>query len=167
MPSPSCPPSSRRSHRCPSSLVRAVTAASLGYTAFVERNRPRYLLYTAARLPTAADSATLVAAALAAARNRWDFILSQPSPAAEVWGDLRRRVVDRAARTVSSASEVGALYELFDEGLADSVVLCRRLGFGIDEAAELMGAEPAAVTAHLAVAERALPRLSPGRPPTR
>ncbi|MFD3907984.1 hypothetical protein HXS80_06365 [Streptomyces sp. CB04723] len=154
---PSCPPSSRSSYRC------SASAASLGYTAFVERNHPRYVRYTAMRLPADTDCAALVSAALSAARHRWDVILRQPSPAAEVWADLRRRVTDRAGRGAPPASEVRALYELFDDGLADSVVLCWRLGLGVDEAAELMGAEPPAVTASLAVAQRFLPDLTPRR----
>ncbi|MFD3971394.1 hypothetical protein [Streptomyces cyaneofuscatus] len=139
-------------------------AAELGYAAFVERNTPRYQRYAAARLPSGGCTG-VVATTLAEARARWAFILSQPSPAAEVWLDLRRRVSDVAERTVPSGSELAKLYERFGPRLADSVVLCRHLGLGVDEAAELMGAEASAVTANLAVTQRRLPDLLGGRPP--
>ncbi|MFF4223894.1 sigma factor-like helix-turn-helix DNA-binding protein [Streptomyces sp. L500] len=58
-----------------------------------------------------------------------------------------------------------ALYSSLPESSADSVLLCRRLGLGIDEAAELMGLEPPAVEAGLSTARRALPYLDTGRRP--
>ncbi|MGW1295884.1 hypothetical protein [Streptomyces sp. NPDC002533] len=132
--------------------------------AFVERNTPRYQRYAAARLPSE-QCAAVVAATLAEAQIRWAFILSQPSPAAEVWLDLRRRVSALAERAVPSSSELATLYEWFGPGLADSVVLCRHLGLGVDEAAELMGAEPPAVTANLAVTQRNLSEFLGRRTP--
>ncbi|MFD7857867.1 hypothetical protein ACFV6B_26805 [Streptomyces microflavus] len=161
--SPYGPPVSRSASRHSPSAQSSAVAADLGYAAFVERNRPRYLRYATIRLTVDEKRAAVVTAVLSAAREHWGFILSQPSPAAEVWQDLRRRVTELVERTASPAPEVSALYERFGDGLADSVVLCCRLGLDVDEAADLMGAEPPTVTASLAVAQRALPDLTFGR----
>ncbi|MET8184124.1 hypothetical protein [Streptomyces sp. NPDC005336] len=131
----------------------------LGFAAFVERNRPRYVRYAGARLSGEVGCSAVVSATLVSARERWGWLLSQPCPAAEVWQDLRLRVGRQADRAAPRDPALTGLYGQLPEGCADSVVLCCRLGFDVDEAAELMGAEPPTVEAALAVARRALPHL--------
>ncbi|MDT0495325.1 hypothetical protein RM717_33080 [Streptomyces griseus] len=149
-------------------------AFDLGFAAFVERNRPRYLRYAEARLSPekapqgvagTASAAAVVSTTLVSARKRWGFILSQPCPAAEVWQELRIRVGREADRTTQRNPALAELYRRLPDGHADSVVLYCRLGFGIDEAAELMGTEPPAVATALTVVRRALPNLMEGRRP--
>ncbi|MCX5078568.1 hypothetical protein OG321_41675 [Streptomyces sp. NBC_00424] len=89
--------------------------------------------------------------------------MSQPSPAADVWEELRYQVELRVEEASPGGPGVTALYYGLPATSADSVLLCRRLGLQIDEAAELMGLEPPAIEAGLGVADRALPRLAVGR----
>ncbi|MCX4818320.1 hypothetical protein OG883_45935 [Streptomyces sp. NBC_01142] len=138
-------------------------AADLGFAAFVERNRPRYMRYAGARLPAEVGSSAVVSTTLISARERWGWLLSQPCPAAEVWQELRLRVGWQADRTAPHDPALTALYGQLPDGCADSVVLCCRLGFDVDEAAELMGAESPTIEAALTVAQRALPYLVEGR----
>lgn len=140
-------------------------AADLGFAAFVERNRPRYMRYAGARLPAEAGCSVAVSTTLVSALERWDWILRQPCPAAEVWQELRLRVGRQADRTGPQDPALVSLYGQLPDGCADSVVLCCRLGFEVDEAAELMGAEPPTVKVALAVARRALPQFGEGRAP--
>ncbi|NYE40658.1 hypothetical protein [Streptomyces fulvorobeus] len=96
---------------------------------------------------------------LASARNHWAWLLSQPCPAAEVWRELRLQVGRRADRIGPRDPGLLVLYGQLPDGCADSVVLCRWIGFDVDEAAEPMGAEPPAVEVALTVARRTLPHL--------
>ncbi|MDQ0796540.1 DNA-directed RNA polymerase specialized sigma24 family protein [Streptomyces sp. B1I3] len=151
-------PQSERTARCPSPTLATALVADLGFAAFVERNRPRYMRYAEARLP--GDSAcAAVSTTLASARKHWAWLLSQPCPAAEVWRELRLQVGRRADRIGPRDPSLLVLYGQLPVGCADSVVLCRWIGFGVDEAAELMGAEPPAVEVALAVARRTLPHF--------
>ncbi|WP_329539330.1 sigma factor-like helix-turn-helix DNA-binding protein [Streptomyces sp. NBC_01358] len=134
--------------------------ADLGFAAFVERNRPRYQLYAGARLPAESGPSAVVNAVLVSAGEGWDWLLRQPCPAADVWQELSLRAGRQADRTVPYEPTINSLYGQLPTGCADSVLLCRRLGFGIEEAAELMGAEPSTVEAALAFARRVLPHLA-------
>ncbi|MGQ4484256.1 hypothetical protein ACN6LM_002584 [Streptomyces sp. SAS_281] len=134
--------------------------SDLGFVAFSERNLPRYARYTSARLAKKADAAGAVLAALAYAREDWDWLLGQPSPAADVWDELRHQVRCLARVGAAPDPDVTAIYEGLPEASADSLLLCRRLGLAVGEAAELMGVEKSVVHAGLAVARRNLPYLT-------
>lgn len=142
----------------------ALTASHLGFAAFTERNHPRYIRYVSARLATGVEVIGAVNATLAYAREDWDWLLAQPSLAAEVWGELRYQV-RRLSSTSGSARDaaVHALYGGLSEISADSRLLCHHLGLPAGEAAELMGVDVPAVQAGLAVASRHLPHLTPRR----
>lgn len=141
----------------------ALVAADLGFTAFAERNRPRYTRYAEARL--SAGVVTVVRATLAYAHRHWDWLLNQPCLAADVWEELRHHIRCEADDSPPQDAGVAALYHGLPETSADSVVLCHGLGLSVDEAAELMGLEPPAVEAGLGVARRALPHLAGGKLP--
>lgn len=147
----------------PGQAAPALAAADLGFRAFTERNQPRYTHYAAARIPLKPSVLTAVDATLAHACQHWDWLLSQPSLAADVWEELRYQVRRQADEAPPRDTEVATLYYSLPETSADSVLLCRRLGMDIQEAAELMGLEPSAVEAGLSVARRALPYLDAGR----
>ncbi len=149
----------------------SAAAADIGFAAFVERNRPRYLRYAKARLsreeisPVTVDggpASAAVSTALASTRESWGLILSRPCPAAEVWQELRLRVSQEAGRAAPKDPALTELYRQLSDGFADIVVLCCRLGFDIEEAAELMGTEAPAVHTALAVVRRRLPHLVEG-----
>ncbi|WP_374986025.1 hypothetical protein [Streptomyces fradiae] len=142
----------------------ALVAADLGYSAFAERNSPRYTRYAEARLAADARAASVVGATLTYARRNWTWLLSQPSPAADVWEELRFQVRCGCEETMPRDADVAVLYDRLPETSADSVVLCRHLGLCVGEAAELMGLEPPAVKAGLGIARRALPHLADGVP---
>ncbi|MGP8298253.1 hypothetical protein ACTPOK_09935 [Streptomyces inhibens] len=142
----------------------ALIAADLGFRAFAERNQPRYARYAKARLGRQASVAAAVRTTLSFARRRWDWLLSQPSLAADVWEQLRFQVSRQIDSPPSQNTDVAALYYGLPAISADSVLLCCCLGLGIREAAELMGLEPPSVEAGLGVARRALPHLIEGRP---
>ncbi|MEW1827123.1 sigma factor-like helix-turn-helix DNA-binding protein [Streptomyces sp. NPDC088196] len=143
----------------PTSSAVDPVIADLGFAAFAERNRPRYTRYAKARLSSVARSTAVVEATLVSAHDNWQWLMSQPCPAAEVWEELRRQVDRRGERAVAQDPVLAVLYRRLPNAAADSVVLCRRLGFPLAEAAELMGVEPSAVEAALASARRALPQL--------
>ncbi|WP_236244449.1 hypothetical protein [Streptomyces sp. CC210A] len=132
----------------------------LGFAAFVERNRPRYTRYAQARLASDTDGADAVRATLDYAWEDWDWLLGQPSLAADVWDELRYQVRCLSSAAPSREGEVVAIYRGLPETSADSVLLCHLLGLAVGEAAELMGLETPAVQAGLAVACRALPHLA-------
>lgn len=140
----------------------ARAATDLGLAAFTERNHPRYTLYARARLAKDADVAGAVRKTLAYARAEWDWLLGQPSLAADVWEELRSQV--RCLSDVAPTRDDGvrSLYRGLPETSADGVLLCYHLGLPADEAAELMGLETPAVQAGIAVACRALPHLTEG-----
>ncbi|WP_327406785.1 hypothetical protein OG194_46535 [Streptomyces sp. NBC_01288] len=150
----------------PSSAVDPVIA-DLGFAAFAERNRPRYTLYARARLSAVARSTAVVEATLVSAHDRWQWLMCQPCPAAEVWEELRRQVERRGERAAGQDPVLTMLYQRLPNACADSVVLCRRLGFSLAEAAELMGVEPSAVEAALAAARRTFPQLVGAEAPLR
>lgn len=141
--------------------------ADLGFAAFAERNRPRYTLYARARLSAVARSTAVVEATLVSAHDRWQWLMCQPCPAAEVWEELRRQVERRGERAAGRDPVLTMLYQRLPNACADSVVLCRRLGFSLAEAAELMGVEPSAVEAALAAARRTFPQLVGAEAPLR
>lgn len=138
----------------------APAATDLGLAAFTERNRPRYTRYARARLARAADVDGAVWTTLAYAREDWDWLLGQPSLAADVWEELRYQVRCLSDAGPARDADVNTLYQGLPETSADSVLLCHRLGLPVDEAAELMGLETPAVQAGIAVACRALPYLA-------
>lgn len=150
-------------------------SVALGFSAFAERNQPRYACYAKARLAADPRASAVVRATLAFARQHWIWLLSQPSPAGDVWEELRYQVRRQTEEVPSSdmrtrydglpESEVSALYDGLPETSADSALLCCRLGLAVGEAAELMGLEPPAVAAGLVVARRNLPRLVEGSRP--
>lgn len=143
----------------------ALAATDLGFAAFAERNHPRYTRYVQARLAKDAHVAGAVGATLAYAREDWDWLLGQPSLAADVWEELRYQVRRLSDAVSSWDADVSTWYGGLPETSADSVLLCHRLGLPVGEAAELMGLETPAVQAGLAVACRALPHLAErGRP---
>ncbi|MFJ9251115.1 sigma factor-like helix-turn-helix DNA-binding protein [Streptomyces sp. NPDC101776] len=141
--------------------------ADLGFAAFAERNRPRYTLYARARLATDAHSSAAVEDTLASAREDWQWLMSGPRPAAEVWGQLRLQVERQGERVAAQNPVVAELYRRLPHASADSVVLCRLLALPVSETAELMGVEPSAVEVALTAARRALPRLSDTEAPLR
>ncbi|MEU4796376.1 hypothetical protein [Streptomyces sp. NPDC023327] len=140
-------------------------AADLGFSAFAERNQPRYIRYAQARLARKADVTTAVQSTLSFARQHWGWLLSQPNLAADVWKELRCQTSRQADALSIQDTAVAALYSALPGTSADSVVLCLRLGLPAAEAAELMGLEPPAVEAGLGVARRLLPRLAEGGTP--
>ncbi|WP_369374241.1 hypothetical protein [Streptomyces sp. cg36] len=141
----------------------ARVAADLGFSAFAERNQSRYGHYVTARLSADRRVLTVVPATLAHARRHWDWLLSRPSPAADVWEELRYQVRRQSEQAPTRDARVAALYYRLPETSADSVLLCCRLGLAIREAAELMGLERPAVEAGLRVARRVLPPVHVGR----
>ncbi|MGX1759953.1 hypothetical protein ACWIG5_24100 [Streptomyces lydicus] len=148
-------------------LVRArpaLIAADLGFRAFTERNQPRYACYAKARLGrrAAAPAAAAVRATLSFARRHWNWLLSQPCLAADVWEELRFQVSRQIDTVPLQNTDVATLYFGLPETSADSVLLCRRLGLDVGEAADLMGLEPPAVEAGLGAARRARPYLFEG-----
>ncbi|MFJ9378229.1 sigma factor-like helix-turn-helix DNA-binding protein [Streptomyces sp. NPDC101455] len=141
--------------------------AGLGFAAFAERNRPRYTLHARARLSSVARSTAVVEATLVSAHERRQWLMCQPCPAAEVWDELRRKVERRGERAASQDPVLAVLYQRLPNACADSVVLCRRLGFPLAEAAELMGVEPSAAETALAAARRTFPQLIGAEAPLR
>ncbi|MEU8543156.1 hypothetical protein AB0C52_24765 [Streptomyces sp. NPDC048717] len=135
-------------------------ATGLGFTAFTERNQPRYTRYAQARLAKGTDVVSAVRATLVYARQHWGWLLGRPRLAADVWNELRHQVGILSTASSSPDADVRTLYRGLPETSADSVLLCHRLGFPVGEAAELMGLESPAVHAGLAVARRALPHLT-------
>ncbi|MFE7120668.1 hypothetical protein ACFU99_35080 [Streptomyces sp. NPDC057654] len=143
----------------------ALIAADLGFRAFAERNPPRYARYAEARLDRPAGVTAVVRATLSFSRRHWDWLLSRPSLAADVWEQLRFQVSRHSDCLPPRDADVAALYGGLPMTSADSVLLCRRLGLGVAEAAELMGVDSPAVEAGLGAARRALPHLAEGRRP--
>lgn len=158
------PPTGTPSH-LPVWKKPTLDAADLGFSAFAERNQPRYIRYAQARLARKADVTTAVQSTLSFARQHWGWLLSQPNLAADVWKELRCQTSRQADALSIQDTAVAALYSALPGTSADSVVLCLRLGLPAAEAAELMGLEPPAVEAGLGVARRLLPRLAEGGTP--
>ncbi|MFH9944420.1 hypothetical protein ACH4OT_34530 [Streptomyces murinus] len=155
----SVPPVDATAH--PAMWKPSLDAALLGYNAFAERNQPRYARYAQARLVRGADVTAAVRATLSLARQRWDWLLLQPSLAADVWAELRRQVSRQADEVVpQDVTDAAALYSSLPVTSADSALLCWRVGLTASEAAELMGLEQPAVEASLRVARRVHPHLA-------
>ncbi|MGW3835083.1 hypothetical protein [Streptomyces microflavus] len=129
----------------------------LGFRAFAERNQPRYTRYASARLARDADVQVAVHLTFGLAGGNWSWLLSQPVLAANVWAELRHQVEVRLAKGAAPDNDAAALYEALPRAKADSVLLCHRLHFDVDSAAELMGVEPPAVEASLRAMKRTLP----------
>ncbi|MFF8810923.1 hypothetical protein [Streptomyces pactum] len=156
-PRSSVPPGGVRRH--PPVPAAPAAIAKLGLSAFAERNQPRYTRYARVRLGGTAAARDVVRATLDFARADWHRLLSRPSPAADIWAELHRQIDRHRDGHPPPDEDVTALYRALPRAGADSVLLCRRLGLGTSEAAELMGREPPAVEAALAAARRALPHL--------
>ncbi|MFI6019171.1 hypothetical protein ACIBCP_16300 [Streptomyces sp. NPDC051287] len=136
-------------------------AALLGYSAFAERNQPRYDSYAQARLVRKADVTVVVRATLSFALKRWEWLLIQPRLAAVVWAELRCQVSRQADEAEpQDVTGAAALYSSLPVTSADSALLCWRVGLTSGEAAELMGLEQPAVEAALRVARRIHPHLA-------
>lgn len=132
----------------------------LGFRAFAERNQPRYTRYASARLSRDADVQVAVHITFGLAGGNWSWLLSQPVLAATVWAELRHQVEVRLAKGAAPDNDAAALYEVLPRAKADSVLLCHRLHFDVDSAAELMGVEPPAVEASLRAVKRTQPPLA-------
>ncbi|MFB8017083.1 hypothetical protein ACFC36_00805 [Streptomyces rubiginosohelvolus] len=126
----------------------------LGFSAFAERNQPRYTRYAGARLSRDADVQVAVHITFGLAGGNWPWLLSQPVLAAAVWAELRHQVEARLAKGAAPDDDAAALYKALPRAKADSVLLCHRLDFDVEAAAELMGVEPPAVEAILRAAKR-------------
>jgi hypothetical protein len=143
-----------------------LNAALLGYSAFAERNEPRYVRYAQARLVREPNATVAVRATLSCARHRWDWLLAQPSLAADVWAELRSQVSRQAEEVApQDTTDAVALYSSLPVTSADSALLCWQVGLTAGEAAELMGLELPAVEAGLRVARRVHPHLARGNAP--
>ncbi|MFI6080885.1 hypothetical protein ACIBBB_07895 [Streptomyces sp. NPDC051217] len=129
----------------------------LGLTAFVQRNRPRYLRYARARLLDETASQAAVEATIAAIGGRWSDFLRNARPAADAWRQLRTRIqsVSRAADVTDPA--VARLYGAFPPDTADTALLRWRLSMTTEAVADLMGIDPPAVAASLLTVQRHFP----------
>ncbi|MFD6076267.1 hypothetical protein ACFWG5_11875 [Streptomyces hydrogenans] len=137
----------------------AAGVSDLGFVAFTERNRPRYLRYASARLGVDSAVRSAVEATFAFAQAQWHWLLAQPGLSLDVWEELRYQVGCESEHYPPVIRNVARLYDRLPQTSADSVLLCRHLGLDVDEASDLMGVERAAVEAGLVVAHRNLPFL--------
>ncbi|MFJ7527948.1 hypothetical protein ACIQ1S_23845 [Streptomyces griseus] len=140
--------------------VSPLAVTDLGFRAFAERNQPRYTRYASARLTRDADVQVAVHITFGLASGNWAWLLSQPVLAAAVWAELRHQVEARLVKGAPPDHHAAALYKALPRVKADSVLLCHRLHFDVEAAAELMGVEPPAVEASLRAAKRTPPPLA-------
>ncbi|MET9507807.1 hypothetical protein ABZX62_04880 [Streptomyces flavidovirens] len=127
------------------------------FAAFRELYEPLYLRYALTRLLDAEAAREAVELTFRIAASRWNGLLQSPSPAADVWEQLRAQVSSAGHRATNLDRAVEGLYDYCTVLAADAVVLRCHLGMPVNTAADLMGVDPAAVAAALLTACRALP----------
>ncbi|MGW0731716.1 hypothetical protein [Streptomyces sp. NPDC002851] len=129
------------------------TVTEVGFAAFVQLQHVWYHAYASARLRDAQATVTAVERTFDLAAGRWRWLLGQPSPAAEIWCQLRDQVNDLTTPTLGDP-DLRRLYGGLPGKSADCVVLCRRLGLDARRAADVMGVEGSEVEVCLRLAER-------------
>ncbi|MGW7412608.1 hypothetical protein [Streptomyces sp. NPDC054863] len=136
---------------------------ALGFLAFVQLHRARYLRYARVRLLDEVACRVAVDVTLTLLADRWPEVLETSCPTAEAWGELRHQTA-RVGRDTGHRNEaLESLYEWLPNAAADAVVLRCQLGMPEREAADLMGVEPPTVAVGMLAASR---KLSIGEVPT-
>ncbi|MGC0419017.1 hypothetical protein [Embleya sp. AB8] len=132
-------------------LADGPARASLDFIAFCLLHRARWAQYAGVRMGDPVRGEWAVRSAVAELATNWADILRGPNPAAGAWRILGRTV------TRSRAPARDTLHDALPWPQADAVVLHYRLGMTLTATAELMGADPPEIAAHLVLAERSLP----------
>ncbi|MFI1890197.1 hypothetical protein [Streptomyces jumonjinensis] len=135
----------------------------LDYLAFRELVHDAYTRYAQARIGQMPLTRIAVNTAFAAIRQAWPRTLSSASAPQTAWRLLRQTVTCYADATPGAASIVHCI---LDHATADAVLLHRRLGMPLRQAADLMGVDNSAVRALLVRADRALDCLAEEGPRT-
>ncbi|MEU0936867.1 MULTISPECIES: hypothetical protein [unclassified Embleya] len=132
-------------------VVVGRSRAPLDFAAFCLLYRPRWAQYARLRVGDPIRGERAVQSAVAELATNWPDILRGPKPTAGAW-----RILGRAV-TGSPGPVSNPLHDALPWPQADAVLLHYRLGLTLTATADLMGAEPPEVAAHLVSAERSLP----------
>lgn len=129
--------------------ARPTPTGPLDYLAFRQLHHDPYLKYASHRLTSRDAAQQAVDAAFSELAAQWLTALRSPSPAAVAWSLLQHAVANAPSRTDTPPHALPSQQ-------SDAVLLHRRLGLTVEEAAALMGIDRAALITHLALARRAL-----------
>ncbi|MET8681774.1 hypothetical protein ABZW18_30380 [Streptomyces sp. NPDC004647] len=113
--------------------------------------------YAEARLGDGRAGAGAVTAAFRDLCVIWGDVLRSSCPAAVGWRVLGQAVAVGWSSAAGPAGEADALHRVLPDQQADAVLLHYRLGMALEESADLMGMDVAALGVQLRVAERLLP----------
>lgn len=142
---------------CGGALIATNLWSDVGYCAFVQLQKPRYLRYAQARLLDEPVGRAAVDTTFGIVASRWGNLLREPRPEAGAWRQLRFQISTARHDSCCRDPAVDQLYDSLPDLPADAVVLHCRLGMPVKAVADLMGVDSPLVAASLMAAMRRLP----------
>jgi hypothetical protein len=155
------PISERLAYRpCATRRSCCLVALPIEFTAFCELRYEPFLRYARVHLDDLGCAEHAVRAGLGDLAITWPQVLRRPCPGEVAWHAVKQRIRDSVREqqkgTPRAKAVLGLIYRAVPEDQADAVVLRYLLDLTVDQAADLMGADPATVSYKLQAVQRRL-----------
>ncbi|MGX1761963.1 hypothetical protein ACWIG5_34505 [Streptomyces lydicus] len=144
---------------CDATPVCCLAALPVDFTALCELRYGLFLSFTRLHLEAPGHAEDTVRAALGDLAITWTQVLQRPCVAEAAWTALRHRITAETQHLRGQGrggTLLGLVYRALPEVQADAVALRYLMKLSLGEAADLVGADPAAIAYRVRAAQRQL-----------